>query len=57
MGSVGITPHPHTMMMQSTSIRVKAGVGVAVPITMVGTPTVDAGEGVEMAMGDPLDGC
>src|SRR5215471_14644261 len=24
---------------------------------MVGTPTVDAGEGVETAIGDPLDGC
>src|SRR5215471_11310788 len=57
VGSVGITPCPHTMMMRSTSIGVKAGVGVAVPIAMVGTPAVDAGEGVETAIGDPLDGC
>ena len=57
MGSVGMSPCPHIVMMQSTSIGVKAGVGVAVPITTVGTPTVDAGEGIETAIGDPLDGC
>src|SRR5215471_19646757 len=57
VGLVGVIPCPHTIMMRSTSIGVRAGVGVAVPITTVGAPGVDGWEGVEMVIGDPLDGC